>query len=309
MNKLEYISFVSSSVHDGLEAWARNLLREAGIETTEVYGQFPPEGSVASHIVLFPYRLGSDDTQITQVTKHLPLMGNSSIQQMRSIPEVWRLTGKLAARCVREKFPVLTSGPRKNQPHPAPPIDKLPGPMRDWYEARGPDSTWVNNIAGNLFTRLPSLSWTTGVTLRLQYLVVVGAGARGTVDRQAPIAIQTLSVLAAGMQFQRTLQVKVPPLPYDPLLPSFARAIAETVDDSEAERLLELLEFIDKKANMSVTLIPGASLTNADFTGLMQALQRPLQPTLHLGVQMNLGGAPLFTVGITPDIQSDKKEA
>ena len=55
MNHLEYVSAVASSVHEEIEGWARNLLRDAGIETTEVYGQFPPEGSVASHIVLFPY--------------------------------------------------------------------------------------------------------------------------------------------------------------------------------------------------------------------------------------------------------------
>ena len=110
------------------------------------------------------------------------------------------------------------------------------------------------------------------------------------------------------MQFQKLLRVRIPPIPYDPLLSSFGRAVAESIDDAEGERLLGLLEKVNKKADMAVTLIPGASLTNADFTGLMQALQRPLQPTLHLGLQMRLGGGPQFTVGITPDIQSDKKE-
>ena len=53
MNQLEYISTITTNLHGHIEAWARNLLREAGIDTIEVYGQFPPEGSVASHIVLF----------------------------------------------------------------------------------------------------------------------------------------------------------------------------------------------------------------------------------------------------------------
>ena len=69
---------------------------------------------------------------------------------------------------------------------------------------------------------------------------------------------------------------------------------------------------------MAVGLLPGSSLTNADFTGLMQALQRPLQPTLiwlykyllvvHLSLLQaflqtfghikNRGGKPHFTLEI-----------
>ena len=64
MNQFAYISQVMSNVHESVEGWARDLLRAAGLETTEVYGQFPPEGSVASHVVLFPYRMGGADSQI-----------------------------------------------------------------------------------------------------------------------------------------------------------------------------------------------------------------------------------------------------
>ncbi|MFT4976800.1 MAG: hypothetical protein ACI8S6_002705, partial [Myxococcota bacterium] len=48
MNALEHLSAVTSLVHEGLESWARTLLRDAGIETTEVYGTFPPEGTISS---------------------------------------------------------------------------------------------------------------------------------------------------------------------------------------------------------------------------------------------------------------------
>ena len=48
---------------------------------------------------------------------------------------------------------------------------------------------------------------------------------------------------------------------------------------------------------MPITLLPGNSLSNSDFTGLMQALQRPLQPTLHMAVSLSVGGTPSFTPG------------
>ena len=64
MNQFQYISEVMSNVHESVEDWARDLLRTAGLETIEIYGQFPPEGSVASHIVLFPYRMGGADSQL-----------------------------------------------------------------------------------------------------------------------------------------------------------------------------------------------------------------------------------------------------
>ena len=102
MNKLEYISLVTSSVHDAVEGWARSLLRDAGIETTEVYGQFPPEGSVASHIVLFPYRLGTGDAQLARPrnTVKLLLVSSSQLPSARTkttiLPPVCRISGNIA---------------------------------------------------------------------------------------------------------------------------------------------------------------------------------------------------------------------
>jgi len=307
MNKLEYISLVTSSVHDAVEGWARGLLREAGIETTEVYGQFPPEGSVASHIVLFPYRLGTGDAQLARPNRSIILMGPRSTAS-REIPDIWKNLGQQITRVIRERFPVMEAGPRKGQPHPAPQVKQLPDPLRDWYTEQGPDSVWVNDIGGNHFSSMPSLTWEPGITLKLQYLAVVGVGARGTSERQGPLAIQALSAMAAGAQFQRNLIVRVPPIPYQPELYSFAQAVCHSLNDPESDVLLEQLQYINKKANMSVTLFPGGNLTNADFTGLMQALQRPLQPTLHFAVQINVGGGPIFCPGIMPDIASDRKE-
>ena len=46
--RYQHVKTVVSEVHDGLLAWCRRVLREAGLETIEVYGQFPPEGATSS---------------------------------------------------------------------------------------------------------------------------------------------------------------------------------------------------------------------------------------------------------------------
>lgn len=311
MNQLEYISAVSSSVHESVENWARNLLREGGIETTEIYGQFPPEGSVASHIVLFPYRISQGDEQVSTAYKEISMLGTQAEKALTgSLPPSYMLIAKAITRMISEKFPKLQSGPYRGRPHPAPPVDKLPSPMREWYQEQmdsGAESSWITRFNEHAFARLPSLAWVNGITLRIQYLVVVGEGARGTAERAAPISIQGLSVLTAGAQMKRQLVIRAPPLPYNPLLSSYTAAIAGCLDDEDEmkQEILEMLPTLDKKVNLPVNLMPGAKLTNADFTGLMQALQRPLQPTLHLALQMQLGGGPIFAPGISAEINAN----
>jgi hypothetical protein len=311
MNQLEYISTITTNLHGNIESWARNLLREAGIDTTEVYGQFPPEGTVASHIVLFPYRLGSLENQISQPVQDISLLRTDiSKIPVGAVPPLWSQIGRAITICIHEKFPKMTKGPFIGRPHPAPSVDSLPQPLANWYREQGDtkkEDSWVTDIAGNLYARLPSLAWSTGVVLKIQYLVAVGEGARGTADRLAPVAIQTLSVLASGAQLRNTINMRIPPVPYPEEFPGFLEAIADSLESDIGEKLRESIPLLDKKMDMAVGLLPGSNLTNADFTGLMQALQRPLQPTLNLAVQISIGGAPQFAPGISADVRSHQK--
>ena len=310
MNQLEYISAVASAVHEEIEAWARNLLREAGIETTEVYGQFPPEGSVASHIVLFPYRIGTGDSQLGQAIRETSLLGSKVSKG--SAPEMWVRIGQLITKCIDTSFPKVKKGPFRGRPHPAPAVELLPQSLADWYKAQGDTGTeesWLSVFRDRHFARLPSLTWKGGISLRLQYLVVVGEGARGTAERKAPIAIRALSVLTAGAQFQKTLEVQIPAIPFDPVIPSYLEAVAGALPDSEDQAVLQkATKEISRRLYTTVTLLPGSNLSNSDFTGLMQALQRPLQPTLNLAVQLRIDGGPLLRPGINVDVHTDAKD-
>ncbi len=315
MNNLQHISAVSGIVHEGLESWARGLLRDAGIETTEVYGSFPPEGTIASHIVLFPYRVGPSESQVSQPDQMESLLGvrAKGLSRRGGVPSMWLDIGEAITIMIMEKFPRQgTRAHERDRPHPLPKIDALPEPMRAWYSKQkdsGRESSWVTMRNGVAHARLPSLAWQPPVTIRMQYLVVVGEGARGTSDRAiatAPIAVQTLSVLAAGLQLRRSIVVRVPPAPFDKSIIPYCKAVAATLGGDHAARIKEAVQILSRKMDVSITLLPGSNLTNADFTGLMQAMQRPLQPTLHLGVQMALGGSPAFAPGINADVRPDR---
>ncbi len=311
MNQYAYISEVMSNVHESVEGWARDLLRSAGLDTTEVYGQFPPEGSIASHIVLFPYRMGGADSQMAAPYKEIGLMGlRAHKTALPGMSPVWPTLGTLFTTCIMDHYPKMLKGPHAGKPHPAPPVSRLPKPLADWYLSQpddGTGSSWLTELGGEQYARLPSLTWVPGASFKLNYLAVVGEGARGTGDRNAPVAIQALSVLTAGLQLQRRIEVRIPPPAFDRSVLGFARAVGEVINDGSMEEILEQFEAMDDETYMPITLLPGSALSNSDFTGLMQALQRPLQPTLHLAVSLSVGGAPSFTPGINASVNSEQK--
>ena len=207
--------------------------------------------------------------------------------------------------------PKMTKGPFRGRPHPAPSVDKLPQPLADWYTQQGDTGTatsWLTELKGKKFARLPSMFWKSGISLRLQYLVVVGEGARGTAERKAPIAVRALSVFTAGASLQRALNVRIPPIPFDPVIPSYLEAVAACLPEEEQAVMQKAIKQLTRKISTQITLLPGSNLSNSDFTGLMQALQRPLQPTLNFAVQLRIEGGPRLEPGINVDLHTDAKD-
>ena len=76
------------------------------------------------------------------------------------------------------------------------------------------------------------------------------------------------------MQFDNTITMRVPATPFEPKIASYAMAVAECLDHGLGDQLRLMLPDLDRKMDMGLSLLPGASLTNADFTGLMQALSK-----------------------------------
>jgi hypothetical protein len=312
MNVYRHVAQVTREVHDGLMKWSRRVLMDAGYETVEVYGQFPPKGTVSSHIVLFPYRVGPEPKMMENATG-VSLLRNTERNAERAlfVPESWLELGAAIGASLQPLYPDARPptgrAPIPRDPNPYPSVGSLPEALRRWYEAAPPSDDgegWVIRDGSWAFARPPSLWWRPGITISARYIAVANEPGRGTEERTSaspPIALSALSVLAAGVQLERTLEVPLPPLPFPDELVSYTTAMAESrAQDgpegvAEATRLREALKAVQKEAMAQVALIPVHDLSNHEFALLMQALQRPLQAALNIQIRLTLAGGPLFT--------------
>ncbi len=312
MNVYAHVAQVTREVHDGLMRWSRRVLMEAGYETVEVYGQFPPKGAVSSHIVLFPYRVGPEPKMMENASGVSLLRGaDRNSERATFVPESWlelgTAIGSSLASVYPDAKPPTGRAPAARDPSPFPSLGAMPEPLRRWYETAKPGEDgeeWTVTDGQFVFVRPPSLWWRPGITITARYIAVANEPGRGTEERTSaspPIALSALSVLAAGVQLERTLEVPLAPLPYPQELVTYthamadSRALAGPEGEAEAARLRAAIKVIQAPAMAQVALIPVHDLTNHEFALLMQALQRPLQAALNIQIRLTLAGGPVFS--------------
>ncbi len=310
MHPYAHVADITRTVHDGLVGWGRRLLTSAELETVEVYGQFPPEGTVSSHLVLFPYWVGAAPKMVEQGTPVSLLRqityGDGKIN---FIPVGWRRLGKQLEQAVDGlwTFPGPLSGARVMD-YPNPLVSKLPKALAKWYTARekerkaeDPDGIpWVVEREGKKYAPPPALMWKPGIHLVIRYIAVASDPGRGTSDYSstaAPLALPALSVLATGVHQDRRLMVTVkpPPLPDD--LRTFVEAIAAVSEGPRKEKIIELQKLLQEPEEIGIAIAPVDDLNNQEFALLMQALQRPLQAALNFQLRVVLGAKPVFEPG------------
>lgn len=306
-----HISSVVGQVHNQLVGWTRNSLRLAGLETVEVYGQFPADGTTATYVVLFPYRLGPAP-KIVETSNGINLLGpKQPIPDKGSfVPRDWAELGRCLSEAMRLSFPIINAKRGYPRPHPAPTIDLLPKPLQKWYSKQDPDAemNWVARRGDGLLARLPSMWWKPSFSMTIHYMAVANDGGRGTSQRtsmDAPIALPALSVIASGLHLQRNIKVTLPPLPVAPEIWGMSKAFGESVGGELGDKILGLIDTLQSDDHMTVQVVPVHDLTNMDFANLMQALQRPLQPALNLAVRLPLGGFVEISPSVSPNIGTD----
>ncbi|MFH1467670.1 MAG: hypothetical protein ABIO70_25010 [Pseudomonadota bacterium] len=301
MTPYRHIAEVTRSVHDALVSWARDALRQADLETVEVYGQFPPEGTVARHVVLFPYWVGPAP-KLVETGRPVSLISPSRSQaegQSPFIPAVWREFAQALQPLLERWFSALISGPHPRAPVP-PRLDDLPAPLAAWYRAQAEakdGGVWLGEVDGEVVARPPALGWTPGVVITVRYLAVASDPGRGTSEQtsvHAPLSLPALTVLAAGLHANPQLRapVKAPPLPG--ALRAFIDAAIASLQGQEQERFEALCTPLWSDERMPFELSPIHDLSNQEFALLMQALQRPLQAALNFQTKLVLGARVEF---------------
>ncbi len=307
MNDYKYAAQVTTNVHEELIRWASRLLHDAGLEVIDVWGRFPPEGTVRSHLVLFPYRVGPEPVMIDNA-QGASLMGHIDNARRRGVPSSWDRIGNLISAGVQRLYPDAGNmNDRKwasSSPYPC--IDDLPDPMRDWYkiaDAAEPKAGWVIRVDEHERGRPPSILWRPGITITAHYIAVTGDPGRGTTERTsdtAPLSLATLSVLATAIQMERGIKVKMPPIPMPDILRSYIPALADSLEElggNREELAAEIREHYERLINpevIDIGVMPLHDLSNQEFALLTQALQRPLQAVLNMRVRFKFGAGPMF---------------
>lgn len=308
MNEYKYAATVTTAVHEEMVRWAGRLLQEAGLEVIDVWGRFPPEGTVRSHLVLFPYRVGPEPKMIENAPGGSLMVPADSSGVREMVPEGWRDVGSMIAEAVQRLYPDAgtVDDRRWHSPSPYPALDDLPEPMRVWYklaDQKEPEKGWVIRADEFERGRPPSIRWRTGIAIAAHYIAVTGDPGRGTTERTsdtAPLSLAALSVLATAIQLQRGVRVNLPPVPMGDLLESFVVALADSLDELGGDRediaadLRERHRRLRQYETSLVDIHPLHDLTNQEFALLTQALQRPLQAVLNMRVRFQFGAGPLF---------------
>lgn len=308
-NIFRHVNTVTANVHEGFVSWSRQCLRDAGLDDVEVYGRFPSEGTVRSYVVCFPYRLGPSP-KLIETTRGVSLLRfrRAPGEKERFIPNTWVWLGTAMAEAIDALYPKPDPNQRQRgqQVRPAS-IGDLPKPLAAWYrereaEQKPGDDPWVSQIGPHSIVRTPSLWWEAAFPLSIKYVVLANDGGRGTASRTSvgpPLALPSLSVIAAAIHMRKGLRVQVPPLPHSEQLDSLVDAMGRSVGGELQERFQDLMKKLNAEDTMRVGISPVQDLTNHDFATLMTALNRPLEPCLNLSMRLPLAAQVVLSPSVS----------
>lgn len=307
---LDHSARLTSLVHDELIRWVGGLLKDGGLESVDVWGRFPPEGTVRSHLVLFPYRVGPEPKTM-ETSKGASILTTDPFpsDKVGRIPPPWRTLGKLLVEALNLLYPDAGQLDTPSRPTtlPFPRVTDLPKPLQTWYSSQDPSipDPFVLVEEGESYARPPALHWRPGISVWAHYLAVAGDAGRGVSDRTSdapPLSLAALAVLTVGIQLERNIAVQLPPMPYDKHLRTYLDAVGESLDLLATEETIELARKLreaktelDRTAEYSFAVIPVHDLTMHEFALLTQALQRPLQAVLNFRLMFSLGDIPEFS--------------
>lgn len=306
---LEHSARCTTLVHDEMIHWVSGLLKDARLEAVDVWGRFPPEGTVRSHLVLFPYRVGPEPKNLENA-RGASIMTREAFpsDKIGKVPPPWRNLGIQLLEAVNLLYPEAGQLDTPSRPAvvPFPRVADLPKPLQAWYRNEDPkaEDPFVLVDDGELYARPPSLRWKPGISIWAHYIAVAGDPGRGVSDRTSdapPLSLGALSVLTVGIQLERNLKVELPPMPFSDQLRTYLIAVRDSLAEMGTDEAVALhgemvkaLEALTRTTTYDYAVLPVHDLSMHEFALLTQALQRPLQAVLNFKLNFQLGDIPEF---------------
>lgn len=286
MSSLRNIVDVTRAAQEGLAGWTRRVAAEAGV----------PVGSAGTgpRIAVYPVRATtvgrSGDAQ------GLPLMTPPELTRdpPAGVGATWLSLAKTLQAALDPHFPRADARPTSpSRPRPAPAIDQLPPSLGAWYRAQaGAAESWTWTLDRVVMARVPVLTWRAPVNVRLGWLLAF-EGLGGD-------ALPLSAAVAAALAFDNSFPVRVPPIAYDPELPSFLEAIARCSTPELATALREAVAGLDQDPPTVVSVVPGTELTAAQVLQLAVAGGRADVPHLHVSIGVAAGAVARFVPAAVP---------
>ena len=300
MNPFAHTHTVMHRVHAAMVYWARDLLLEAGIEGANVFSRFQDERTAGDHIVLMPYKM-TPWPKLVEQDRPINLLARGDD---RSVPRFWASLGSALRDGVEECYD-LGKGPRMA---PAVPLASMPAPLAAWYAAQSPDDDdrWCVVNGSAKFGRLPTLMWERPLSIRTFYLILASDAAARQGDVAGSFAVPALGVVTLGLQQRRSINVKLPSVAVPPKLDGFLRAMAGSCEAPASEVLEQLSDELGQEQDYRMTITPVPDLPSDDFANVMRSLDRPLQPVVHVAIQVSVGGIPVFQPGASPTMNTPR---
>lgn len=312
MNIYKHTLETTRLCHLRMLEWVREVLIRAGMDSVQVKGRFSEEDAAGPTVTVFPYQMGAWPKMV-ETSADIPMFGVPPDSE-GIVPKGWSRVASLLTECMVDVFPVdKARGSRPARVRPVVPLKDLPTPLADWYREQGDDGStkaWcVTGRRDTLSGRLPSMAWRRPLNIRQLFLVLANdTDEPSAMHAGLPFGLSALSVILLGIQMEKTLAVQVPAVPAgDPLL-RFIDAMAASIDDERGEELKMLSEAVRSDYHTNIALLPFPDLPSDDSAEVMKALNKTLQPVVHLGVQLGVGGGPVFEPSVSPVFATARKE-
>ena len=186
----------------------------------------------------------------------------------------------------------------------------MPEPLAIGIEskAKARCRSWMVSRGSNQYGRIPSFTWRPAITLRTRYLCMGGDEPVDAADPRStmvPAGLPAVSVVTLGIQMDRYLVVEMPAYDVPPEMVSYIIALAESVGGEDEKRIKALVDAGTKPRKTKVALLPVPDLPSEDFSQILRSLDRPLQPVVHMAIQVKVGAGP-NAPSVTPDIKTKK---
>jgi len=266
-----------------------------------------------SHLVMLPYQMGPWPKMIESSSPFNMLGSLASKDRQAAIPQIWKILGTEITHGLVATYPMSKAkGTRPSVPLPLAPLDRFPAPLQRWYEQQGENETtlsWMVKRGSTSYGRIPSFTWQPPITLRTRYLCIGGddpVDASDPQSAQVPAGLPALSVITLGVQRERSIIVEMPAYDLQPEMVSFIVALAESMGGEEEVKMKALIDAGSKPRKTKVALLPVPDLPSEDFSQILRSMDRPLQPVVHLAIQVQVGHGPHFEPSVTPDIKTLK---